>query len=677
MAKNEFSLGTVAESIKNQLYQVEGQSGFQDAGQLTIFPIVERSTGILSSTALAYAASLGDLSSLGDLLSGLLKELNQLNNPGEPNCKITPVAVGNPNDPPDAEASDYIKLCLQKSSLFQAAKSASSVDAAEGDTTGQALEIISDIFNLISELNKPADPGECINPYFDQFFNLIPVQFILSKIIRDLLKDALASLTKQDVQTIIRDVKPCGSELEKIYTNSFDIPQITFPLFKLPSIPTIPTINLMTILNKLIIEAICIAICSALTPTIVYLSRRVNEFLKKFLTEENIGAGSYTEFLNNSLGKIDLNMEIGDQILKQAIIQGLVGNYYADLKELIGKPTQNKIKLGRDGLFREPTSAEENEVLDKTTLLIRKYFKAINEFISEPFDKKVYDPSIKKYATLKTTRDLGTKELIFLMLGEFNCFTIQDLVQIGSEEQFSKLGLNTEAKITRFFSFIGGSVDPIEIVSGLKAKACPPDPCEKIEQEVVDEVQAKMSNLCNILNVKKSGLPPIPVNKILSAVGLEDLFNSGIKEQFKQLKVEQLLYLGFPSLQNWPNVESLQSGFLPGENSILTDYELWTNKTIKDDQFFRKFFLRGGPPLNWDKYEKVNINKNLVGSTLEDNCGDNETFTETFIHIYNDIFKLNSKKIQNSLEEKKKVYTKSFEDAVNNQFNKRQEDKNK
>ena len=83
-----------------------------------------------------------------------------------------------PNDTPQKEENDlsldfedYVGICFQKNKLVAATKDGFSIET---------------VFNLISELSKPSDPAECINPYFDQFFNLVPVQFILFKLLRNL-----------------------------------------------------------------------------------------------------------------------------------------------------------------------------------------------------------------------------------------------------------------------------------------------------------------------------------------------------------------------------------------------------------------------------------------------------------------------------------------------------------
>jgi hypothetical protein len=394
----------------------------------------------------------------------------------------------------------------------------------------------------------------------------------------------------------------------------------------------------------------------------------MNNFLKEFLTEENIGAGSYTEFLDKTLGKLDLNQQIADSVLKQTLVQKKVADYKSDLIKAIA-PIPSNAKVNKDGFYRDPTAEEQKKVLLENIVLIRQYFKAIYDNKVQT-KKSIYNPKEKKYEEKDAIRELGTKELLFLMLGEFNCFTIQDLIEIGSRKEFEKLKLDNEQRIKTFFAFIGNDIDPVTVISDLKKQACPPDPCEKIEDEIVEEVQNKIGEICKVLNLKQSGLPPIPINEILKAVGLQDLFNQGVKEQFNQLKTEQLLFLGFPSISNYPRPQDI-SPFLPKENGVLTDYDLWNEKKVNNEKIFKDYFLRGGPPLKW-KYDDVDINKNLVGSTLEDVCGEEETFTETFIHIFNDVFKIDFNKIQKTLEAKKTIYKDSYSKRVQLEYEKRQ-----
>lgn len=671
------SFQELKERLGNDVLDILGRqtASGSDLGDVVVRTF-ERSAGYPTYSALAFGYSLGNISSTLNTLNNLLKEINDINDPNSPICKIQldNNKAQKESDDITIGLDDAAGICINKSSLYKASKavgqSGEQLGDSEnvGDAASNSLELIGNILNLISELSSPADPADCINPYFDQFFNIVPIQFIISKLIKDAAKAALAGLSDQDVQNIINDVQPCGSELTKIYNNNLDIPQIPFPLFKLPAIPTIPNVNLFTIVNKLFVELVCFSICLTATKLISWSSLQINKFLEEYLTGENIGAGSYTEFLDKSLGKLNLNDQIIDEVLKQALVQKKIADYRADLIKTIS-PIPPNTKVNRDGFWRDPTPEEQKAVLSENILLIREYFDEIFVY-KTPFKKKIYNPEKKKYEEKDSFRELGTKELLFLMLGQFNCFTIQDLIEIGSKEKFKKLKLDKEQAINTFFTFIGNDIDPIEVITNLKKNACPPDPCQEIENQVLEEVQNRIGELCQVLNVKKSGLPPIPVTQILKALKLDRLFNDGVKEQFKQLKREQLTYLGFPSLKNFPTPETIRDPFLPNETGNINDYEISQISVLKNNEkLLRQYFLRGGPSLKW-KYDDVNID--LAGSSLDDFCGEDETLEETFIHIFNDVFKLDFNKIQSNLETKKEEYKESFKASVNYEFDVRE-----
>ena len=347
-----------------------------------------------------------------------------MQNPGSSFCKVTKIQKDEQSPNPDPSNKEIALGCFRKSPLLK------SISDTKDDSY-DAMTLIQNGFNIINELSKPADPAECINPYFDQFFNLIPIQFIITKYIRDLLKDALGELTDQKVTEQLKDL-PCGSELIKTYTNSLDLPEIPWPLFKIPALPTIPNINLYTVIRKIIIEAVCYAVCFGFTKLIIWATAEINKLLNDLFDENSMMAGSTSEFQAGLLGKIDLNFEISDEILEQAIVQNKIGiskEYYAAIRPIAKK-----------------------EKLDEGKILIRKYFNAIYDYLSETFQKQVYDPQAKTYVLKDSKRELGTKELIYLMMGEYNCFTIQDLLAIGTKTIdgtektaaiFEKLELNT------------------------------------------------------------------------------------------------------------------------------------------------------------------------------------------------------------------------------------------
>lgn len=652
--------------------------------EFLVEPLFDRGLGMANNVALSYGAGflggdlsagniLGGIGSAANILNDLMKEfLKDASVNGEV-CKFPLPEVIVEDSDTDVNKQDdksIFSYCATKSSLYR---------EFEGNT---GLEVLSNIFSIISELSKPADPSECINPYFDQFFNLVPFHFIISAHIRKLIKEQLGELTTQEIEATLREVSPCGQELAVAYkTNAPDFSMDIFPLFKLPPIPTIPNINLYTVLHKLLVELVCYVVCVAMTALMAEMSKMMLELIEGASKEDLVGgSGNFTELIGNALEDLDLNEEITDDILTQAILQNKVSGYVKAQRLALGDPPTGAV-LDRNGFYRQPTEQEKKLALKSVISAIRKYFDSIRAYESDSYKKQVFIPKTGKYTIVEATRKLGTKELIYMMFGEYTCLTMADLIRVGTEQsfvlgqdgkrlniQFEELSLNSEKRIVEFFKFLGVDFDPIATINKLKKKDCPPLPCEGADEELINNVNARLAELCKMLNFK-SGLPPIPINKILSSIGLGDLFNDGIKEQFKQLKTEQLLYLGFPSVGNYPSSTDLNP-FPPPENNNLNDYELWTQQEVSNKKLFEEFLLRGGPPLQW-KYDEYNLNKDLQGSTLEDVCGEEETFEETFIHIFNDVFELDYAKIQETTQQKQKDYKKQYEERVKFEYDRR------
>ena len=128
------------------------------------------------------------------------------------------------------------------------------------------------------------------------------------------------------------------------------------------------------------------------------------------------------------------------------------------------------------------------------------------------------------------------------------------------------------------------------------------------------------------------------------------------------MKNDYLISLGYPSLENFKFTQDI-TPFLPKETGKLSDYTLWNNKIIDNENIFKNYFLRGGPSLVW-KYDNFDLNKNLSGNTLEDVCGEEETFEETFTYIFNDIFKQKIGEINKFSENQKEVYKQNFTEEV-------------
>ena len=446
-------------------------------------------------------------------------------------------------------------------------------------TKTPGIQTITKLLSLMDELTKPSSLA-CVNEYFEQFFNAIPLQFLMSFYIRQILKGLVGLLSEEEMEQIAREVEPCGSELTTIVKKNlpdFPFPDV-FPLFKLPPVPLIPNLNLHFILKKLMIEGFCFGVCVTLTPLIRKLTKvmlKLTDGLVESLEDDS--TGTISELLDQSLKKIDLNEKIPDFVLVEAIKQSKIGGLLEAQKAAVGPAPAGTIK-NKLGLWKAPSKEDNEKALASLIVVIKQYFSTIYGYESEVYKRKQFNTTSGKYESVDATRELGTKELIYLMLGEFNCHTIADLIKIGTEQKFRVLRLDTEKRILKFFAFLQEDLDVFEAVSEVTPEDCPAGPCQKIDLGAKKEAQAYLAEICAVLNMPSS-VPPIPINDILATLGLDDLFTQGIQAQFNQLKTEYQIYLGFPSLQEYPAPEDLNP-ILPVEHGKNEDYGVW-NKVLK------------------------------------------------------------------------------------------------
>jgi len=523
--------------------------------------VLKVSVGVMGNAAMLYGST---LSSLGKL-SGLLDELNAAANLSPSLCRDAKPepAVEDESLDPNSES------CWNKFTLYK--KSKEEGGAVKGE---EALEQVKSLISLMEELTKPYSFGsKCVNPYFEQFFNAIPFQFLLSYYIRELLKKLAGALSETEMEELVREVEPCGAELTTILKQNspdFKFPEL-FPLFKLPPIPLIPQVNLFAILKRLIMELTCVGICAALSPLIKKLTKLMLQLTDGLVEGDDPAQGTLSEFLDRSLEKIHLNNIIADFALEEAVRLHMAGGLIDAQKAAIGPPplaaTKNKL-----GLWKTPSKEEDKKAYAALLIVIRQYFTSIFNF-SKKYKKQKLNTKKKIYEKVPATRDLGTKEIAYMMLGEYNCLTMADLLEIGKMPKYAKLKLDTEKRIIAFFKFLAKYVNLFKVIEDHQSKECPPDPCQVIDKEMKDEALGYLAELCKIINMSTSA-PPIPVNNILGTLGMDNLFSEGIKAQFDHLKNDYLILLGFPSLQGYPETADL-STVLPKEHGLNTDYDVW------------------------------------------------------------------------------------------------------
>jgi len=527
--------------------------------------VLKVSVGVMGNAAMLYGSTLSSLTKL----SGLLDELNSAANQSPSLCRGAKPEPAVEDESFDPESGD----CWDKFTLYKKSKDEGGVVKGAG-----ALDQVKSLISLMEELTKPYSFGSrCVNPYFEQFFNAIPFQFLLSHYIRELLKKLAGALSETEMEELAREVEPCGAELTTILKRNspdFKFPEL-FPLFKLPPIPLIPQVNLFAILKRLIMELTCVGICEALSPLIRKLTKLMLELTDGLVESDDPALGTLSEFLDRSLEKIHLNNIIADFALEEAVRLHMVGGLIEAQKAAVGPAplgaTKNKL-----GLWKAPSKEEDKKAYAALLVVIRQYFTSIFNF-SKKYKKQKLNTKKKIYEKVPATRDLGTKEIAYMMLGEYNCLTMADLLEIGKMPEYAKLKLDTEKRIIAFFKFLAKYVNLFKVIEDHQSKVCPPDPCQVIDKEVKEEALGYLAEICKILNMSTSA-PPIPVNNILGTLGVDKLFSEGIKGQFDQLKNEYLIYLGFPSMEKYPKPEDL-SKILPAEHGAKEDYDVW-NKVL-------------------------------------------------------------------------------------------------
>ena len=587
----------------------------------------------------------------------------------------------------------------------------------ESDKAGAdlVLEKFTALLDLVAELSQPADLAGCINPYWQKFFSIVPYQMIMMYYIRKILSDLLSSRInyEEDIKETLKETA-CGTELEKIIRRSQNIEEFSldFDLFKLPPIPLFKRPNLMQIINKIIVDFICYQACCILTPTLTNFTAIILEYVEKITedAENRFGPSVDVESSLNSaaIKKINLKNWISDGAIIAAIEQEkvaysqikiedkLVGAQYTTetkhlgynkvLKEILGpKPKDVIVYKYQQGVWKDP-SAEEVELAQAAIVQLIKgpggYFDKIYEY-SKSYKKKVYisgatdkKPAVDKdgktipgkfttskpaYAIHDFQRELGTKELLYLMMGETNCEILGDILAVSKDAAYADvLNLSDEDKILEFFQFLFNYVDVLEVITTLKDVDCPIDPCSLEDEGVKSEVTATLNNLCSLLN-PAVGIPAIPMDFLASQMGISAMINAGIKKQFSFLKQKYYDFLGNPPYCKCGSKYLSGPLFAPFVAPNQKSFELYNSlyvrlrplllkEGIKDtdfDKFYGNFAqhvlfrgtlpgkadgcLKKGPVIPFWPYDSVDFK---FGGTLDEECTD-----EPFIDTFNLIFK--------------------------------------
>jgi len=430
------------------------------------------------------------------------------------------------------------------------------------------------VMNAIADLSQPADIAGCVNPYWQKFFGLIPYQMLLSYYLKKILAAFLDGRTElmEELEEKLKET-PCGTEVIKTLKTSEQIQEfdvIDLDLLKLPPLPTFKIPNLMQILKKLIVDYTCYAMCCTLTPLIKKLSEAMMQLSDRLMEEQGAALDMESTLDSSEIKKINLKNWVHDAAIIAAIDEEALGysevittydknvakeigvGYNRVLSEILGpKPDHITSFAYQEGLWRKPTAAEEKKAKKKIIDLVKGpdgLFDSIYNF-SQSYKKKTYIPKSKppEYELKDASRDLGTKELLYLMMGETNCQILADALSVSTQNSafINYLNLSDEDKILAFFQSLLNFVNPFTVIEKTKPKDCPVDPCVKIDDDLKEEIFSVLNNMCDVLS-PAMGMVPVPLNLIMSQTGLAAMFNDGVKAQFTLLKSKYYDFLGNP-----------------------------------------------------------------------------------------------------------------------------------
>jgi hypothetical protein len=282
---------------------------------------------------------------------------------------------------------------------------------AEQITDGilSAIELI-----LSAENRFPA----CAEQQFRKFLSVIPVQYYLLTLLAKTAQQLPGEIKKFEIET------PCGTSIEEIETFADRIPNFDLPL--LPELPYIRIPDLSDIIDKILYEILCVAICAATTPII----RSVGRIL--FDTQSSWNELLFGENPDDAeiqpLIKISINPYLSDQAFESAKARGLIPKDISNEK-------------------------------------IRNYISSIQE-----------------------REDIGQEEFVFLFLGKSNCRIVNKILDIPSTTAVFKL--TDDQKILDFFSYLGSFVNFLDLINESKANVCYPDPCDITDAEVNEVISS-------------------------------------------------------------------------------------------------------------------------------------------------------------------------------------------
>jgi len=376
----------------------------------------------------------------------------------------------------------------------------------------EAVEAIAegDIFAILDTISESKSIVACTSPYFEKFFNIVPFQFYISKIIAetvgDLMKDVVEKMAPDAVEEMWKEV-PCGKELvTKTLKEGTDFEFPAIP--EIPRIPYIPHIEIPTkidILYNILRDAICFSICCALSPLL-----RISA-----LTMINLG-NRWVEQANNSEGFADPH-KANPQNLMPELKKTEITSYISDHVLVMAQ--------------------EENLISSKIEVSFIKAFLRV-----------IYEEE-----------SILQRHVIYLLMGDANCQTINKIKEIamltgkyafaqkvGEDVQtllWNTKGPPSESQILNFFEFLGKNMSVLQAITDSKEGACLPDVCVTRDEITKDTFIDISKAICDMLN-PDIGMPAIDLSTLLGPTGASKHVIEGIEAQTDALftKAKLILY---------------------------------------------------------------------------------------------------------------------------------------
>ena len=363
--------------------------------------------------------------------------------------------------------------------------------AAAGEDVG-AADVASTIIGIVEKLTGPSSFPDCVFQQYRNFLSAFPVEYYLLLGIKEAaegLRDPIESLNSVAVCKTNGAVDKLGDQLNKF---ELGIPEVTIPT--IPELPYIPIPDLLDILINIILETICFALCTALTPLIEV---------------------------------------VGENLFEKI----------SDVKEAVGEDkNQPLIKTSIEPFLTPDVLAEIKSFVDKN---IKK-------------SKKITPEVIKDYIVrVQNSPKISQDEFILLLLGKTNC-NVYDTIVEDIPETVSLFELDTENKLLSFFAFVGSTINTLLFIQDSKAKVCDPDPCDLKEDELIDNVSnlcrllSPDTNVANLIPtgeiLEKTGALDFIANALktsydsiaTSARTYNPIYNPGIESTLNQSYVEKI-----------------------------------------------------------------------------------------------------------------------------------------